>query len=159
MTYGLVVSFASRTCKRSVWRGLCSSTVASRLRWVRLVLTVPTRSGSRWWWMGWCSASAGPLIELPGGRISGAWVAGCEDHRGPAVVPVAGLFGRDTHGSGLLQSGQRGDAGRAGAAILVFRLIGLLRLSGIAAGMHLSRSMTSMGQPWKPLRSRQSRHW
>ena len=90
-------------------------------------LTLPTRSGSRWWWRGWYSASAGPRIELPGGRISGAWVAGCEDHRVPAVVPVAGLFGRDMHGSGLLQSGQRVDAGRAGVAILVSRLIGLLR--------------------------------
>ena len=77
--------------------------------------------------MGWRSAWAGPRIELPGGRISGTWVAGCEDHRVPAVVPVAGLFGRDLHGSGLLQTGQRVDAGRVPVAILVFRLIGLLR--------------------------------
>ena len=89
-------------------------------------LTLPTRSGSRWWWMGWCGASAGPRIELPGGRFSGTWVAGCEDHRMPAVVPLAGLLGRDLHGSGLLQTGRRVDAGCAGVAILVFRLMGVL---------------------------------
>src|SRR5262249_33214145 len=79
VAYGLVVSFGSRTRKRSVWRGLCSSTVASRLRcgrWSRLADAVRVTPVGSW--------RLGNSNDLAG-RSTATWVGGRHRRRGAQV--------------------------------------------------------------------------